>query len=92
MAYEKKIELNEIASMSNMTKEAFCRYFKKATNYTFIEFLNRYRISHSKRYLMAGKSVGEACFSCGFESLSYFNRTFKKITKENPSQFRKRYL
>jgi len=89
--YHRKIELNEIAAISNMTKEAFCRYFKKTTNYTFIEFLNRYRISHSKRYLMAGKSVSEACYSCGFESLSYFNRTFKKITKENPSSFRKRY-
>ena len=90
--YHQKIELNEMAQLSNMTKEAFCRYFKKATNYTFIEFLNRYRISHSKRFLMAGKSVSEACFSCGFESLSYFNRMFKKITNENPSAFRKRYL
>lgn len=89
--YHRKIELNEIAALSNMTKEAFCRYFKKTTNYTFIEFLNRYRISHSKRYLMAGKSVSEACYSCGFESLSYFNRIFKKVTNENPSSFRKRY-
>jgi len=89
--YHRKIELNEIAALSNMTKEAFCRYFKKTTNYTFIDFLNRYRISHSKRYLMSGKSVSEACYSCGFESLSYFNRIFKKITKENPSSFRKRY-
>jgi len=90
--YNRKIELSEIANMSNMTKEGFCRYFKKATNYTFIEFLNRYRISHAKRYLMAGKSVSEVCYSTGFESLSYFNRTFKKITNENPSEFRKRYL
>ena len=90
--YHRKIELNEVALMSNMTKEAFCRYFKKTTNYTFIEFLNRYRISHSKRHLMSGKSVSEACYCCGFESLSYFNRMFKKITNENPSSFRKRYL
>ncbi len=90
--YSRKIELNEMASLSNMTKEAFCRYFKKATNYTFIEFLNRYRISHSKRYLMSGKSVSEACYCSGFESLSYFNRIFKKITNENPSEFRKKYL
>lgn len=90
--YSRKIELNEIAVLSNMTKEAFCRYFKKATNYTFIEFLNRYRVSHSKRYLMSGKSVSEACYCSGFESLSYFNRIFKKITNENPSEFRKKYL
>ena len=90
--YHRKIELDEIAKICFMTKEAFCRYFKKMTKYTFIEFLNRYRISHSKRYLMAGKGVSEACYQSGFESLSYYNRVFKKITNENPSKFRKRYL
>ena len=90
--YHRKIELNEIANISHMTREAFCRYFKKTTRYTFIEFLNRYRISQSKRLLMLGKSVGEACYASGFESLSYYNRVFKKITNENPSEFRKRYF
>lgn len=89
--YHRKIELSEVATLSNMTKEAFCRYFKKATSYTFIQFLNRYRISQSKRHLMSGESVTDACYSCGFESLSYYNRIFKKITNENPRDFRKRY-
>lgn len=90
--YHKKINLDEVAAISNMSKEAFCRYFKKVSNYTFIEFLNRYRISQSKRILMSGKSVSDACYQSGFESRSYFNRTFKKVTNENPRDFRKRYL
>ncbi len=90
--YHQKIELGEIAEISNMTKEAFCRYFKKASKYSFIEFLNRYRISQSKLILMSGKTVSDACFQTGFESLSYFNRTFKKVTDENPRDFRKKYL
>ncbi len=90
--YHQKIKLSEVAAISNMTKEAFCRYFKKASSYTFIEFLNRYRISQSKRLLMSGKSVSDACYQTGFESLSYFNRTFKTVTNENPRDFRKRYL
>ena len=90
--YHKKINLEEVAAISSMSKEAFCRYFKKVSNYTFIEFLNRYRISHSKRILMSGKSVSEACYQSGFESLSYFSRTFKKVASENPRAFRKRYL
>jgi len=90
--YQRKIELSEVAQISNMTKEAFCRYFKKMTTYTFIEFLNRYRISQSKRYLMSKKSISDACYASGFESLSYYNRIFKKVTNENPSAFRKRYL
>ncbi|MFK8161851.1 MAG: AraC family transcriptional regulator [Lewinella sp.] len=90
--FHRKIELEEIAKICFMTKEAFCRYFKKTTKYTFIEFLNRYRISHSKRYLMTGESVSDACYNSGFQSLSYYNRVFKKITNEIPSKFRKRYL
>ncbi|MEL6846651.1 MAG: AraC family transcriptional regulator [Bacteroidota bacterium] len=89
--YQRKIELDEMAEICFMTREAFCRYFKKMTQYTFIEFLNRYRVSHSKRYLMAGESVSEACYRSGFQSLSYYNRIFKKITNENPSTFRSRY-
>ncbi len=90
--YHRKIELGEIAEICFMTREAFCRYFKKMTKYTFIEFLNRYRISHSKRYLMTGQSVSEACYQSGFQSLSYYNRIFKKVTHENPSKFRAKYL
>ena len=90
--YHEKISLEAIAEVSHMGKEAFCRYFKKMTSYTFVEFLNRYRVSHSKRLLMAGASISDACYSSGFESLSYYNRVFKKVTEENPSDFRKRYL
>ena len=90
--YHRKIELSEVAEVSNMSKEAFCRYFKKVSNYTFVEFLNRYRISQAKRILMTGKTVSDACYQTGFESLSYFSRIFKKVTNENPRDFRKKYL
>ena len=88
--YQQKITVSQAASLCNMDKAAFCRYFKKATGKTFIGFLNQYRISQAKRSLMLGKNISETCYDCGFESLSYFNRTFKKITLENPSEFRKR--
>lgn len=90
--YQRKITLEEVAALSNLGKEAFCRYFKKATGNTFIEFLNQYRISQAKRLLLMNKNVSETCFACGFESLSYFNRIFKKVTGENPSVFKKRHL
>lgn len=90
--YHHKIALQEVADLAHMTKEAFCRYFKKMTKYSFTEFLNRYRISQSKRDLMSGKTVSDSCYDSGFQSLSYFNRIFKKITNENPREFRKRYV
>ena len=89
--YHRKIELDEVAEICYLSKEAFCRYFKKMTKYTFVEFLNRYRISQSKCHLMAGESVSDACYQSGFQSLSYYNRIFKKVTLENPSKFRSRY-
>ncbi|MCX2718347.1 helix-turn-helix domain-containing protein [Lentiprolixibacter aurantiacus] len=89
--YQHKITLEEVAAMCNLTKPAFCRYFKKATGSTFIEFLNQYRVSQAKRLLLMGKNVSESCYECGFESLSYFNRSFKKITGANPSEFKITY-
>lgn len=86
--YATKISLEEIARRCHLGKEAFCRYFKKETGSTFVTFLNQYRISHAKRLIRSGHTVSEACFSSGFESLSYFNRTFRKVTGENPSSFR----
>ncbi|MGB5480409.1 MAG: AraC family transcriptional regulator [Eudoraea sp.] len=90
--YQRKIELKEMAALCNLSKEAFCRYFKGATGSPFTSFLNQYRISQAKRLLLKGKNISETCYDCGYESLSYFNRAFKKITAENPSDFKKRYL
>jgi YesN/AraC family two-component response regulator len=88
--YSKKISLEDIAKSVNLGKEAFCRYFKKNTGSTFSNFLNQYRITQAKRLLLTGRNIGETCFECGFESLSYFNRTFKKISGENPSAYKTR--
>ena len=46
-------------------------------------------IEQAKRLLKEDKNVTETCFECGFESLSYFNRIFKKVVGQNPIQFKK---
>ena len=87
--YQRKIEIAEVASLSSLSKEAFCRYFKKMTKLTFTEFVNHYRIDTAKKLLLMDKNVTEACYECGFESLSYFNRIFKRITGGNPLAYKK---
>ena len=77
--YQNKITVDEVAALCNLTKPAFCRYFKKATGSTFVGFLNQYRISQAKRLLLSGKNVGETCYECGFESLSYFISGFSSL-------------
>jgi len=89
--YQRRIDIQEVAELSHLSKPAFCRYFKKMTRLTFTQFVNHYRIDKAKKLLLSGKNVTETCFSSGFESLSYFNRTFKKITGTNPISFRSRY-
>ena len=87
--YQNEIDVNAVASLCNLTTAAFCRYFKKSTHYTFTDFLNRFRINQSKKILMQDKNVTEACYESGFASISYYNKTFKKITGVNPSAFKK---
>ncbi|MFV5696471.1 AraC family transcriptional regulator [Flavobacterium sp. LB3P122] len=88
--YQRAVSIEEIAKLTHLSKAAFCRYFKKMTRLTFTEFLNQYRIEQAKRLLKSDKNVTETCYECGFESLSYFNRIFKKVVGENPIQFKKR--
>jgi AraC-like DNA-binding protein len=88
MHYQQRISIEEVAGVSHLSGPAFCRYFKKMTRLTFTQFVNHYRIDKAKKLLLSGKNVTETCFLSGFESLSYFNRTFKKITGMNPISFR----
>ena len=87
--YHHSINVNEVAKLSHLTTAAFCRYFKKSTHLTFTDFLNQHRINQAKKLLLQKKSVSEACYESGFENLSHFNKTFKKITGENPTTFKK---
>ena len=90
--YKEKIDIIQMAELTHLTHAAFCRYFKKMTLMTFTEFVNQYRINQAKTLLLLDKTVSEVCFDCGFESLSYFNRIFKKITGDNPMAFKKNYF
>jgi len=88
--YMEAIDIKEVAAVSNLSVAAFCRYFKKSTHLTFTDFLNQYRINQAKKILMQDKSVTAACYECGFENLSHFNKTFKKFAGENPTAFKKK--
>ncbi len=89
--YNETTDVNTVAASVHLSTPAFCRYFKKQTNMTFTEFVNQYKITQAKTLLLQDKTISEVCYESGFESLSYFNKLFKKITGENPSVFKKRY-
>jgi AraC-like DNA-binding protein len=89
--YDKSPDVNDVAGSVHLSTAAFCRYFKKQTKMTFTDFVNQYRITQAKTLLLKDLSVSEACYEVGFESLSYFNKLFKKLSGENPSAFKKRH-
>ncbi len=87
--YQRRIEVGEVADLANLTPAAFCRYFREMTRMTFTEYVNQYRVAQAKKGLLQDQSVTEACFESGFESLSYFNRVFRRVTGQNPLAFKK---
>ncbi len=90
--FQKPIDTQQMADEVNLSLAAFCRYMKKTTKFTYTDFVNQYRVQYAKKLLIQDKNVTETCFESGFESLSYFNRIFKKWTGESPSIFRKQRL
>ena len=89
--YNETPDVNKVAASVHLSTAAFCRYFKKQTKMTFTDFVNQYRITQAKTLLLQDKTISETCYEVGFESLSYFNKLFKRITGENPSVFKRRY-
>jgi AraC-like DNA-binding protein len=88
--FSRQITLEEIAGFCNLTPQSFCRFFKKRTQKTFIDFVNEFRISHATK-LMAEKedlSISEIAYGCGFNNISYFIKAFKVSTGVTPKQYR----
>ena len=79
--------LEKVAESINMNKAAFCRYFKKVTNKTYVQFLNEIRIGHACKILIEeeNKNITDIAFLCGFNNMSNFNRQFKLIKGKSPS-------
>ena len=89
--FKEEVTLAEIADKAGMTVPSFCRYFKKITNKTFIQFVNEYRLVHASKLLAEQPmSITDVCFESGFNNFSHFNKSFKAFTGQNPSEFRNR--
>ncbi len=90
---DSKISLARVAEIANMTPNAFCRFFKKKTQNTLSDYLNRIRIGNACKFLIEGeKQISEISYITGFNSLSNFNKQFKLIKKMTPSEYIKKHL
>jgi AraC-like DNA-binding protein/ligand-binding sensor protein len=86
---EEPMTLEMVASHVGISPFYFCKLFKRATDMTFTEYVNRRRIERAKRRLLAPNSrVTEVAYDVGYQSLSQFNRSFLKYAGESPTQYR----
>jgi AraC-like DNA-binding protein/ligand-binding sensor protein len=85
------LSLSEVARAVNMSAFYFCKVFKQATGLTFTDYLARIRVEKVKHLLLdPNRRISEAAFAAGFQSLSQFNRIFRKIAGEAPTAYRER--
>ena len=85
------ISLNDVAKAVNTSSFYFCKLFKKATKLNFTHYVSRVRIEKAKNLLLnPNLRVSEIAYEVGFQSLTHFNRVFKKIIGQSPTQYRER--
>ena len=90
--YSENITVEQAAAVSGYEKSSFCRSFKSATNDTFHNYLNAYRVKKAKILLTeTDDSISDISYRVGFTQHKNFCRIFKEITLISPSEYRKKY-
>ena len=88
--YNEKITVEELAKLCSVSKYYFCRLFKEETGLSVIQYIISYRISIAETMLKStDNSVENVAYSCGFDDVSYFYRTYKKLKGVSPMKARK---
>jgi AraC-like DNA-binding protein/ligand-binding sensor protein len=88
-----ELSLNQVAKAVNMSTFYFCKMFKKVTGINFTDYVARVRIEKSKNLLLnPNLRVSEIAFEVGFQSLTHFNRVFKKLLGQSPTDYRAQLL
>jgi AraC-like DNA-binding protein/ligand-binding sensor protein len=88
---DENITLPRVAEAVNTSSFYFSRMFKQVTGHTFTEYLAMARIERAKKLMRDNnKNITQIAYESGFQSLSQFNRVFRKIQNEAPGTFRKR--
>ena len=90
--YHDKIGVDELADRFAIGRRSFERRFKKATNNTVVEYLQRVRIEAAKRrFENSRKSINEVMYDVGYTDTKAFRDVFKKITGLTPVEYRNKF-
>ncbi len=90
--FQDKITIEELADKFSVGRRSFERRFKKATNNTVIEYIQRVKVEAAKRsFETSRKNISEVMYDVGYTDTKAFRDMFKKITGLTPVEYRNKY-
>ena len=88
---DEDLSLSQVAKAVNTSTFYFCKLFKKVTGLNFTDYVSRLRIEKAKNLLLnPNLRISEIAYEVGFQSLTHFNRVFKKIMGQSPTEYRQK--
>lgn len=91
--FKRKIPMEEMAAVANISPNSFCRYFKSRTRKTYTQFISEIRVGHACKLLIEDSmNVKQICYESGFHNFASFHKHFKIITGKSPLSYQKSYL
>jgi AraC-like DNA-binding protein len=88
--FKRKIQIEEMAEVANISPNSFCRYFKSRTSKTYLQFINEIRVGHACKLLIENKmNLKQICYESGFHNFTSFHKYFKSITGKSPLVYQK---
>ena len=88
-----ELRLGQVAKAVNTSTFYFCKMFKKVAGVNFTDYLSRVRIEKSKELLLnPNLRISEIAYEVGFQSLTHFNRVFKRILGQAPTDYRAKLM
>jgi YesN/AraC family two-component response regulator len=91
--FKKKISLEEIAAVANISPNSFCKFFKSRSRKTYSRFINEIRVGNACKLLINNQlNVKEICYDSGFYNFASFHKYFKEITGKSPLSYQKTYI
>lgn len=90
--FKRKIQLEEIADVANISPNSFCRYFKSRTRKTYSQFLIELRVGHACKLLIENNQcIKRLCYDSGFNNFTSFHKYFKMITGKSPLAYQREF-
>ena len=84
-----ELSLADVAKAAGASVFHFCKVFHKATGLKFTDYVARVRLKDARTQLLnPNRRISEIAYDVGFQSLTQFNRTFKRVFGQSPSDFR----